>query len=46
MYLNFSNHQKIRVGMNNGGRVRAGILYIGLKILKNMNGSLFKLFWF
>jgi len=31
MYLNFSNHQKIRVGMNSGGRVRAGILYIGLK---------------
>jgi len=46
MDLNFSNHQKIRVGMNSGGRVRAGILYIGLKILKNMNGSLFKLFWF
>lgn len=33
MYLNFSNHQKIRVDMNSGDRVGAGILYIGLKNL-------------
>jgi len=33
MYLYFSNHQKIRVGMNNGGRVGAGIHIIGLKNL-------------
>jgi len=46
MDLNFSNHQKIRVGMNSGGRVGAGIHIIGLKILKNMNVILFKLFWF
>jgi hypothetical protein len=33
MDLNFSNHQKIRVGINSGGRVRAGIHIIGLKNL-------------